>query len=69
MSTCFSVVDLANAFFTIPVQKDSQYPFKGKTWIDLSMGFCKSPATYNAALRDQLESILSRRKRVIVVCG
>ncbi|KAI4892985.1 hypothetical protein NFI96_009151, partial [Prochilodus magdalenae] len=57
----FSVIDLANAFFSIPVDPDSQYwfafSFQGRmwTWTRLPQGYAESPTVYNAALRDNLD--------------
>ncbi|KAL6475664.1 hypothetical protein MHYP_G00167040 [Metynnis hypsauchen] len=62
-TTHYTVVDLANALFSVPVHPDSQYwfsfSFKGKTWTFswLCQGYCESPTIFNAALRDSLESL------------
>lgn len=62
-SKWFSVVDLANAFFSIPVHKDSLYwfafSFKGKTytWIRLPQGYCEFPAIFTVALKENLEGL------------
>ncbi|KAK7880248.1 hypothetical protein WMY93_033086, partial [Mugilogobius chulae] len=56
----FSVVDLANAFFSVPVHEDSQYwftfEFKGRlhTFSRVCQGYVHAPAIFNAALRDSL---------------
>ncbi|KAK7925084.1 hypothetical protein WMY93_007394 [Mugilogobius chulae] len=56
----FSVVDLANAFFSIPVHKDSQFwftfEFKGRlfSFSRVCQGYIHAPALFNAALRDSL---------------
>nr|XP_043874560.1 protein NYNRIN-like [Solea senegalensis] len=56
----FSVVDLSNAFFSVPVHKDSQYWFafqfngKGYTFTRLCQGFTESPTIYNQALCESL---------------
>ncbi|XP_047242464.1 uncharacterized protein LOC124881023 [Girardinichthys multiradiatus] len=53
----FSVVDLSNAFFTVPLHEESQhlfgFQFKGKkyTYTRLPQGFSKSPYVYTQALR------------------
>ncbi len=55
-ATFFSVVDLANAFFSVPVDKNSQFWFafefegKGYTFTRMGQGFCDSPTLYNEAL-------------------
>ncbi|XP_060922638.1 uncharacterized protein LOC132996313 [Limanda limanda] len=62
-SKWFSVVDLSNAFFSIPIHPDSQFwfafSFEGKmyTFTRLCQGYCESPTIFNAALRDNLESL------------
>ncbi|XP_029974616.1 uncharacterized protein LOC115408159 isoform X1 [Salarias fasciatus] len=63
-ATFFSVIDLSNAFFSVPVHPDSQYwfafEFEGKpyTFTRLCQGYCESPTIYNAALRDSLSSLV-----------
>ncbi|XP_062248239.1 uncharacterized protein LOC133956894 [Platichthys flesus] len=60
----FSVVDLSNAFFSVPVHKDSQYWFafnfenKAYTFTRLCQGYCESPSLYNQALRNSLEPLI-----------
>ncbi|TKS65903.1 putative nuclease HARBI1 [Collichthys lucidus] len=60
----FSVVDLSNAFFSVPVHPDSQFwfafTFNGKpyTFTRLCQGYCESPTIYNAALKDSLEPLV-----------
>ncbi len=62
-ATFFSVVDLANAFFSVPVDKDSQFWFafefdgKGYTFTRMGQGYCDSPTLYNEALRRSLEPL------------
>nr|XP_021332272.1 uncharacterized protein LOC110439819 [Danio rerio] len=62
-SQFYSVVDLANAFFSVPVDKDSQFWFafnfngKGYTFIRLCQGFTASPTLYNEALLRSLEPL------------
>jgi len=57
----FSVVDLSNAFFSVPVHPDSKFwfafEFEGRSWtfIRLCQGYRKSPTIYNAALKASLE--------------
>ncbi|XP_031734864.1 uncharacterized protein LOC116400902 [Anarrhichthys ocellatus] len=59
----FSVVDLSNAFFSVPVDKDSQFwfafNFNGKpyTFTRLCQGYTESRTIYNDALRESLESL------------
>ncbi len=60
----FTVVDLANAFFSIPVEEKSQFWFafdfdnKGYTFTRLCQGYCESPTIYNEALRRSLEQLI-----------
>ncbi|XP_058617745.1 uncharacterized protein LOC131531182 isoform X1 [Onychostoma macrolepis] len=62
-ATFFSVVDLSNAFFSVPVDKDSQFWFafefdgKGYTFTRMGQGYCDSPTLYNEALRRSLEPL------------
>lgn len=62
-STYLSVVDLANAIFSIPVHPDSQFwfafSFQGKTYTftQLCQGYCKLAMIYNEALSSSLEGL------------
>lgn len=62
-TTHYSVIDLSNAFFSIPVHPDSQFWFafqfqgKGYTFTRLPQGYCESPTIYNAALAKSLEPL------------
>ncbi|XP_072557235.1 uncharacterized protein [Paramormyrops kingsleyae] len=57
----FSVIDLANAFFSIPVDPHSQYwfafTFQGKrwTWTVMPQGYTESPSVYGQELAKNLE--------------
>ncbi|XP_034089816.1 uncharacterized protein LOC117557974 [Gymnodraco acuticeps] len=59
----FTVIDLSNAFFSVPVHKDSQFwfafEFDGKpyTFTRLCQGYCESPTVYNQALCTSLASL------------
>lgn len=59
----YSVVDLANAYFSVPMDKDSEFWFafnfngKGYTFTRLCQGYCESPTIYNEALRRSLEPL------------
>ncbi|XP_047231734.1 uncharacterized protein LOC124874432 [Girardinichthys multiradiatus] len=59
----FSVIDLANAFFSVPVHKDSQYwfafEFDGKPYCftRLCQGYTESPTIFNTALKDSLADL------------
>uniref|UniRef100_A0A3B1K1C7 ribonuclease H n=1 Tax=Astyanax mexicanus TaxID=7994 RepID=A0A3B1K1C7_ASTMX len=59
----YTVVDLANAFFSVPVHPDSQYWFAFEfdeqlfTFTRLCQGYCESPTIYNQALKQSLESL------------
>lgn len=60
----FSVVDLSNAFFSVPVHPESQFWFafnfngRGYTFTRLCQGYCESPTIYNEALKQSLESLV-----------
>lgn len=62
-STCFTVIDLANAFFSVPVHKDSQFwfafAFDGKTYTftRLCQGYCESPTIFHQALNESLQAL------------
>lgn len=55
-SQWFSVIDISNAFFSIPVHEDSQYwfafTFEGKrfTFTRLPQGYCESPTIFSQAM-------------------
>lgn len=52
----FSVIDISNAFFSIPVHPDSQFwfafTFQGKqyTWTRLPQGYCESPTIFSQVM-------------------
>lgn len=59
----FTVIDLKNAFFSIPIHKDSRFLF-GFTLMNVSYRFCRapqgyteSPSLYSQALKTQLDQI------------
>ncbi|XP_062422196.1 uncharacterized protein LOC134132991 [Pungitius pungitius] len=60
----FSVVDLSNAFFSVPVHPDSQFWFafqfngQGYTFTRLCQGYCESPTIHNDALCESLSSLV-----------
>lgn len=60
----FTVVDLANAFFSVPVHPDSQFWFafsfeeQTYTFTRLCQGYCESPTIYNSALHQSLSSLV-----------
>uniref|UniRef100_A0A3B1JAJ5 ribonuclease H n=1 Tax=Astyanax mexicanus TaxID=7994 RepID=A0A3B1JAJ5_ASTMX len=67
----FSVVDLANAFFSIPVHKDSQFWFAFKfgdrcfTFTRLCQGFCDAPTIFNQTLKNSLDSLVLSQNSAI----
>lgn len=58
----FTVVDISNAFFSVPVHKDSQFwfafTFKGKryTYTRLPQGYCESPTIYSDVINSSLST-------------
>lgn len=58
------MVDLSNAFFSVPVHPESQFWFafnfngRGYTFTRLCQGYCESPTIYNEALKQSLESLV-----------
>lgn len=60
----FSVVDLSNAFFSVPVHPDSQFwfafNFNGRcyTFSCLCQGYTESPSLYNQALKASLSPLV-----------
>ena len=56
----FSLIDINNAFFSIPIAPDSQYWFafeferKQYTWSRMCQGYSNSPTHYNMALANDL---------------
>ncbi len=61
--TCFTVVDLCSAFFSIRVHAETQplfaFTFKGVqlTWTCLAKGFVDSPAVFSAAVKRVLNTV------------
>uniref|UniRef100_A0A3B4CXU0 ribonuclease H n=1 Tax=Pygocentrus nattereri TaxID=42514 RepID=A0A3B4CXU0_PYGNA len=59
----FTVIDVSSAFFSIPVEPDTQPIFafthrqRQYTWTRLPQGFCDSPAAFAASLRDLLSDL------------
>lgn len=57
------MVDISNAFFSVPVDKDSQFwfafNFNGKpyTFTRLCQGYCESPTIFNSVLKQSLEPL------------
>lgn len=62
-ATYFSVVDLSNAFFSVPVDPDSQFwfafEFEGKmfTFTRLPQSYVEAPTIFNTALKESLEGL------------
>lgn len=62
-ATHFSVIDLKNAFFSIPIHPDSQYLFgfslQGRSFqfTRAPQGFTESPSVYSQALKRQLDTV------------
>uniref|UniRef100_A0A3B4CIG3 ribonuclease H n=1 Tax=Pygocentrus nattereri TaxID=42514 RepID=A0A3B4CIG3_PYGNA len=59
----FTVLDVSSAFFSIPVEPDTQPIFafthrqRQYTWSRLPQGFCDSPAAFAASLRDLISDL------------
>ncbi|CAM5077115.1 unnamed protein product [Natator depressus] len=71
-ATCFMVVDLCAAFFSIPLHPDSQYLFvftwggQQLTWTRLPQGFSGSPTIFSQILADDLKDIVLPGSSVLV---
>lgn len=63
-ATCFTVCDLAGAFFSVPLAEESQglfgFQFKGEHYVyrRLPQGFCDSPSIFNKVLKEDLERLI-----------
>ncbi|KAJ1206038.1 hypothetical protein NDU88_001452 [Pleurodeles waltl] len=59
----FTVVDLSQAFFSVPLHEDSQFLFSFKfldrvnSWCRLPQGYTESPSLFNQILKKNLESL------------
>ncbi|KAJ1208909.1 hypothetical protein NDU88_004292 [Pleurodeles waltl] len=59
----FTVVDLSQAFFSVPLHEDSQFLFSFKfldkvySWCRIPQGFSESPSIFNQILKKDLESL------------
>lgn len=60
-ATCFSVIDLSNVFFSVPVHPDSQYwfafQFRVFQFTQIPQGYCESPTIYTQCLSDSPSSL------------
>ncbi len=71
--TCFTVVDLCSAFFSIPIHAETQplfaFTFKGVqlTWTRLAQGFVDSPAVFSAAVKRVLNTVTNLPSTVCVL--
>ncbi len=71
--TCFTVVDLCSAFFSIPFHAETQplfaFTFKGVqlTWTLLAQGFVNSPAVFSAAVKHVLNTVTNLPSTVCVL--
>ncbi|KAE8278221.1 hypothetical protein D5F01_LYC23711 [Larimichthys crocea] len=65
-ATCFTVIDLCGAFFSVPLAEESQglfgFTYKGQSYeyTRLPMGFKHSPHLFNKVLKDDLEGVGSQ---------
>ncbi|XP_051785018.1 uncharacterized protein LOC127528403 [Erpetoichthys calabaricus] len=68
----FSVIDLANAFFSIPVHPDSQFWFaftfqnRRWTWTVMPQGYTEAPCVYGQALAQNLEGFWPDRESALI---
>ncbi|KAE8300854.1 hypothetical protein D5F01_LYC01002 [Larimichthys crocea] len=67
-ATCFTVIDLCGAFFSVPLAEESQglfgFTYKGQSYeyTRLPMGFKHSPHLFNKVLKDDLEGVGSQEQ-------
>ncbi|KAJ1190955.1 hypothetical protein NDU88_000273 [Pleurodeles waltl] len=60
----FTVVDLSQAFFSVPLHEDRQFLFSFKfldkvySWCRIPQGFSESPSIFNQILKKDLESLV-----------
>ncbi|KAJ1208196.1 hypothetical protein NDU88_003582 [Pleurodeles waltl] len=60
----FTIIDLSQAFFSIPLHEDSQFLFSFKfldkvySWCRIPQGFSESPSIFNQILKKDLESLV-----------
>ncbi|XP_078521675.1 uncharacterized protein LOC144790911 [Lissotriton helveticus] len=68
----FSVIDLCQAFFSIPLHEESQFLFAFKiesrvlTWCCIPQGYTESPSIFNQLLKRNLESLVLPQNSVLV---
>uniref|UniRef100_A0A4W3GRR4 ribonuclease H n=1 Tax=Callorhinchus milii TaxID=7868 RepID=A0A4W3GRR4_CALMI len=68
----FTLIDLQNAFFSIPLDKSSQYlfafTFQGRqyTWTRLLQGFVNSPTIFSTTLQSQLRKIKLKEGSTVI---
>lgn len=73
-ATFFSVVDLSNASFSVPVHPDSQFWFAFYfgghcyTFTRLCQGYCETSTIYNEALRRSLEPLALTEGTALLQC-
>lgn len=71
-ATYFSVVDLANAFFSIPVHPESRFWFsfqfqnKRWTWTVMPQGYTESPTVFTEELSRNLESFIPPKGSTLI---
>lgn len=71
-ATCFTVIDLCGAFFSVPLAEESQglfgFTYKGQSYeyTRLPMGFKHSPHLFNKVLKDDLEGVGSQVSSTII---
>lgn len=71
-ATHFTVIDLASAFFSVPIHPDDQwllaFTFEKRqlTWTRLPMGYHDSPSCFSQALKDTLDEWQLSRGSIFV---
>ena len=69
----FSVTDLANAFFSVPVHRDSQFcfafQFEGEkyTYTRIPQGYCESPTIFSMTMSSNLAKFNPPRKSQLLL--
>ena len=77
MSQIFSLIDLKDAFYSMPLAEESIFllafedhtqPASQLTWTDLPQGFCDSPHLFGQSLSQDLQNFNSSEAVGATVC-